>query len=929
MAIKFPFHPGHIASWLAEKEDEARNFDELVNKFTRSGVEIEDASIAFHLSETRPTACFFYKGLDDVDLYLEGLNSFLNGNEPDLPLEPSPSIYRNHDEVLQLFDYQRIFLHYAWEQGSPFTFIAAEATGFDGPCLIRLSRGIDGMSLFVPPGEPRDQRVSADGAAAEVRWTSAPSGSDSSTSRSELRAIRRVAGNVPPPRRRSRGFLGWFQGRNTSSRSVSIDSDGSMLMVAASSDLGIGPPSPTVSWDFRTVEDENQTSSTRYRGSPSHPSPAQEANENPKPSHGIRELPKRKVMEDAAHRLAKYEVGRRRPNSGPTKVLMVVGATGAVKWLDNFRLRLVSDEANGRSQTKSQTKWITAYVLHGEKGFALPYALTVVDTPGFGDTEGIRADRELQEQIRVFFSKGGDEGVDQLDGICFVVEAPSVRLTPTQVYIFNSVPSVFGSDVRDRIFALVTSADNQSPPVLAALREAGIPYKDYIKFNNSALFASTDRSDALSEAFWGIGIASFKTFFRKIRDTKPRKKECDVIDASTGRCLVCPLRCDWKEHVNGKYRFELTEEEETKTSDDAKAKHEQVTGKRLNAEGIVIALAREFNEEMAKFLILTQRAHACLRRLDEIALKPNPIGIADYIDILIQAEKQEARPDLRQRIKYLEDARAMAELALAMKDEFDPFQEYVKEFEEGRIGFSSKQGQLGLCDSFIEEALQLLHGHRTLDRWLFNSLFHPARTVSWLAEEEDEARNFGELVNKFTLSSTELYSVGLDPPDPNNFEIPPGNTGGFIDKLLETRDARPLLPYAFTPYVLFLAMDLGENPVKASEAVGEQVDQNEEEVHGCFEFFRKSSWRARGLILYGGLVTLFGFASFSIVVPFYPAVAERKGASSTTIGLIVGVFSLVAFLLGPIVGKYLPHIGLNRAICGGTLLSGVACISFG
>jgi hypothetical protein len=31
------------------------------------------------------------------------------------------------------------------------------------------------------------------------------------------------------------------------------------------------------------------------------------------------------------------------------------------------------------------------------------------------------------------------------------------------------------------------------------------------------------------------------------------------------------------------------------------------------------------------------------------------------------------------------------------------------------IGFATTQGQLGICDSFIEEALKLLHGDRTLD----------------------------------------------------------------------------------------------------------------------------------------------------------------------------------------------------------------------
>ena len=41
------------------------------------------------------------------------------------------------------------------------------------------------------------------------------------------------------------------------------------------------------------------------------------------------EVPRRIVTEIQDRRLAKYEIGNRKPGSGPMKVLLMVGATGA------------------------------------------------------------------------------------------------------------------------------------------------------------------------------------------------------------------------------------------------------------------------------------------------------------------------------------------------------------------------------------------------------------------------------------------------------------------------------------------------------------------------------------------------------------------------------------------------------------------------
>ena len=65
--------------------------------------------------------------------------------------------------------------------------------------------------------------------------------------------------------------------------------------------------------------------------------------------------------------------------------------------------------------------------------------------------------------------------------------------------------------IADNIFLLTTFADGETPPILEAMKEAGVPYQDYYKFKNSALFP--DKSGKVVDNFWTIGQESFKIFF--------------------------------------------------------------------------------------------------------------------------------------------------------------------------------------------------------------------------------------------------------------------------------------------------------------------------------------------------------------------------------------------------------------------------------
>ena len=221
------------------------------------------------------------------------------------------------------------------------------------------------------------------------------------------------------------------------------------------------------------------------------------------------------------------------------KVLMVVGATGAgkstlingianyilgVKWEDKFRFQLISaDSERGGSQTKSQTKHITAYTFH-QLCFNLPYTLTVIDTPGFGDTGGLERDKKIFELIREFFSSSSEESIEQLNAIAFVARANEVRLTSAQKYIFEKILSIFGKDIGNNIFLMATFSDGEQPLVLEAAKEAEVPYQNHFKFNNCGLFASTleNSNSQLRSTFWDMGMISFTSFFDRFAEVEPR-----------------------------------------------------------------------------------------------------------------------------------------------------------------------------------------------------------------------------------------------------------------------------------------------------------------------------------------------------------------------------------------------------------------------
>jgi GTP-binding protein EngB required for normal cell division len=101
-----------------------------------------------------------------------------------------------------------------------------------------------------------------------------------------------------------------------------------------------------------------------------------------------------------------------------TKTILLMGETGSgkttminaminyvlgVEWEDDFRFKLIEETVRGGSQAHSQTQGVNVYDIHYRKGFRIPFSLTIVDTPGFGDTGGMGRDKEITSAVQEFF----------------------------------------------------------------------------------------------------------------------------------------------------------------------------------------------------------------------------------------------------------------------------------------------------------------------------------------------------------------------------------------------------------------------------------------------------------------------------------------------------------------------------------------------
>ncbi|KAK2913248.1 hypothetical protein Q8A67_001647 [Cirrhinus molitorella] len=276
----------------------------------------------------------------------------------------------------------------------------------------------------------------------------------------------------------------------------------------------------------------------------------------------------KKYIDGTDKKVRQLMYGRRDRNK-QNKVILMVGETGVgkttitntmvnyllgLKFEDEEWYEIMEEKEAHEDQTKSQTSQITVYEVFVEEN---PTSLTIIDTPGYGHTEGYEKDGEVAEYLTRLFSD--EDGIHYIDAVCFVMKASQNRLSGKEHYIFHSVLSLFGRDIENNIVFLLTHSDGLPPTnAINAIKTTKIPCRRdednepvHFLFNNRQKEKRDKRYKQALKTAWAVGDESMNEFFTLL-DEKNRKSVQMTLDVLKERKRLEACVCNLKDRISEK-----------------------------------------------------------------------------------------------------------------------------------------------------------------------------------------------------------------------------------------------------------------------------------------------------------------------------------------------------------------------------------------
>ncbi|OWA50135.1 hypothetical protein BV898_14661 [Hypsibius exemplaris] len=150
---------------------------------------------------------------------------------------------------------------------------------------------------------------------------------------------------------------------------------------------------------------------------------------------------------------------------------------------------------------------------------------------------------------------------------------------------------------------------------------------------------------------------------------------CEAMDAAYC-CTVCPRKCNYLDHHISGTIFVKRETKKRQMVSDIMEKYNIAVGEATAVSQLIVEVKNETDRLRQQLLLNINAAHKCLQKLEETALKPNPMSALGYIDLLIMEQKQSATEGWQTRVEHLYQAKAEAEtLMKCAKKGFDPIKD--------------------------------------------------------------------------------------------------------------------------------------------------------------------------------------------------------------------------------------------------------------
>uniref|UniRef100_A0A3B4B9A7 AAA+ ATPase domain-containing protein n=1 Tax=Periophthalmus magnuspinnatus TaxID=409849 RepID=A0A3B4B9A7_9GOBI len=373
---------------------------------------------------------------------------------------------------------------------------------------------------------------------------------------------------------------------------------------------------------------------------------------------------------DEEFKLRKFTLGECDPRY-VNRTILLVGETGSgkstlinalvnfvmgVEFEDKVWFEVISDEKD-RPQSKSQTSAVSVYEIFGFEGKTVPYSLTIIDTPGYGDTEGLDKDEMIIQLLQSLFCI--PQGVDTVSAVGLVMKASVNRLDDRVAYVFNSVTSLFGKDMKKNIVVMITHSDGREPTnALKALEAADIKVAKnsknepvYFLFNNFNI--EEIYKEKVKRSWWNKKAVTCNNCEENCHRSctwAMSPSWCEVM--KDGKCTSCSGKCPVDAHVKENKKY-VTKTRRV-TSEGKKAKYEQNKTKSEEKTSLLQDLEKEEVELKQKKSKYLNKAFDIIVRLESIAL--NEDSVSTYIHLEFLIEKMKETGD-KEKVKKLEKMR--------------------------------------------------------------------------------------------------------------------------------------------------------------------------------------------------------------------------------------------------------------------------------
>ena len=179
-----------------------------------------------------------------------------------------------------------------------------------------------------------------------------------------------------------------------------------------------------------------------------------------------------------------------------------------------------------KSQQHSQTEKSNIYCFEKKN-----MVLTIIDTPGIGDTRGITKDRENVAKI----VKGIAE-LQSFNAICFVHKGNDARIDPMLSYLIQEIKGILTKECLNNFILCFTHVVNRYKiDALPTIKAMGIPIDKMVYFDNDCLIPPKKLPiddkvyEDMAQKYWEFNRKNFKRFIELSLEMTPQKTK-DVED---------------------------------------------------------------------------------------------------------------------------------------------------------------------------------------------------------------------------------------------------------------------------------------------------------------------------------------------------------------------------------------------------------------